>query len=97
MQSIAMTDYEHVMGAPTYGKLIWVIDCPNVDQSPEKHIQGERTQVAGYGEKEYSLSCFPNSLPWVVSLGLTAKASQSSPLCSSVRSWRETALIFAVV
>lgn len=35
MQSIAMTDYEHVMGAPTYGKLIWVIDCPNVDQSPE--------------------------------------------------------------
>lgn len=46
MQSIAMTDYEHVMGAPTYGKLIWVIDCPNVDQSPGKHIQGERTQVA---------------------------------------------------
>lgn len=40
-QSIAMTDFEHVMGATTYGKLIRVIDCTNLDQSREKHIQEE--------------------------------------------------------
>lgn len=100
-QSVAVTDYERVMGAPADGKLIRVIDCTNLDRSHEKHIQEEnpgRKNSSGRLRREGILIVFLSKLFVLGSFIGSYGKNYPCPRHRSVRSWRGgSALSLAVV
>lgn len=97
---IAMTDREHVMGAPAYGKLIRVIDCTNPNQSCEKHSQEEnlgRKSSSGRLGWEGVLIAFLPKLFVKGSFLSSYRISYSYPLYRSVRPWWGGSALFVVI